>query len=51
MAGVEVGGVIVNMSGGRLASRRHGADAALIGKTVAERDHPPRAGGRGGRER
>ena len=38
MAGVEVGGVIVNMSGGRLASRRHGADAGLIGKTVAERD-------------
>ena len=38
MAGVEVGGVIVNMSGGRLASRRHGADARLIGKTVAERD-------------
>src|SRR5580704_5526026 len=23
MAGVEVGGVIINMSGGRLASRRH----------------------------
>ena len=38
MAGVEVGGVIVNMSGGRLASRRQGADAAVIGKTVAERD-------------
>ena len=38
MAGVEVGGVIVNMSGGRLASRRHGADAPLIGKTVAEHD-------------
>jgi cell division protein FtsA len=38
MAGVEVGGVIVNMSGGRLSSRRHGADARLIGKTVAERD-------------
>ena len=38
MAGVEVGGVIVNMSGGRLASRRQGADAALSGKTVAERD-------------
>src|SRR5277367_4639803 len=38
MAGVEVGGVIVNMSGGRLASRRHGAEAALRGKTVAEHD-------------
>ena len=38
MAGVEVGGVIVNMSGGRLASRRHGADAKLRGKTVAEHD-------------
>jgi len=38
MAGVEVGGVIVNMSGGRLASRRRGADAALRGKIVAEHD-------------
>ena len=38
MAGVEVGGVIVNMSGGRLASRRHGADTRLRGKTVAEHD-------------
>ena len=38
MAGVEVDGVIVNMSGGRLASRRHGADAKLRGKTVAEHD-------------
>jgi cell division protein FtsA len=38
MAGVEVGGVIINMSGGRLASRRHGADAVLRGKTVAEHD-------------
>ena len=38
MAGVEVGGVIINMSGGRLASRRHGGDAALRGKTVAEYD-------------
>ena len=38
MAGVEVGGVIINMSGGRLASRRHGADAKLRGKTVAEHD-------------
>ena len=38
MAGVEVGGVIINMSGGRLASRRHGADATLRGKTVAEHD-------------
>jgi cell division protein FtsA len=38
MAGVEVGGVIINMSGGRLASRRHGADAKLRGKTVTEHD-------------
>ena len=38
MAGVEVGGVIVNMSGGRLASRRRSAEAALRGKTVAEHD-------------
>ena len=38
MAGVEVGGVIVNMSGGRLASRRRGADATLRGKTVGEHD-------------
>ena len=38
MAGVEVGGVIVNMSGGRLASRRRAADATLRGKTVAEHD-------------
>ena len=38
MAGVEVGGVIINMSGGRLASRRHGVDAKLRGKTVAEHD-------------
>src|SRR5271170_5293357 len=38
MAGVEVGGVIVNMSGGRLGSRRLRADAALRGKTVAEHD-------------
>jgi cell division protein FtsA len=38
MAGVEVGGVIVNMSGGRLASRRRGADVTLRGKTVAEHD-------------
>jgi len=38
MAGVEVGGVIVNMSGGRLASRRHDAETALRGKTVAEHD-------------
>ncbi len=38
MAGVEVGGVIINMSGGRLSSRRHGADAKLRGKTVAEHD-------------
>ena len=32
MAGVEVGGVIVNMSGGRLASRRRGADAACAAR-------------------
>ncbi len=38
MAGVEIGGVIVNMSGGRLASRRLGADTALRGKTVADHD-------------
>ena len=38
MAGVEVGGVMVNMSGGRLGSRRQGADIALTGKTVAEHD-------------
>jgi cell division protein FtsA len=38
MAGVEVGGVIINMSGGRLASRRHGVDGKLRGKTVAEHD-------------
>jgi cell division protein FtsA len=38
MAGVEVGGVIVNMSGGRLASRRFSANAALHGKTVGEQD-------------
>ncbi len=38
MAGVEVGGVMVNMSGGRLGSRRQSADIALTGKTVAEHD-------------
>ena len=38
MAGVEVGGVIVNMSGGLLASQRFGAKAALRGKTVSEHD-------------
>ncbi len=38
MAGVEVGGVIVNMSGGLLASRRFTASAALRGKTVGEHD-------------
>ena len=32
MAGVEVGGVIINMSGGRLASRRHGADASCAAR-------------------
>ena len=38
MAGVEVGGVIVNMSGGRLASRHYGADTKLRSKTVTEHD-------------
>ena len=38
MAGVEVGGVIINMSGEDPASRRPGADAKLRGKTVAEHD-------------
>ena len=38
MAGVEVGGVIVNMSGGLLASRRFSARTAIRGKTVAEHD-------------
>ena len=38
MAGVEVGGVIVNMSGGLLASHRYTAKVALRSKTVAEHD-------------
>ncbi len=38
MAGVEVGGVIVNMSGGRLASSRFSATATLRGKAVGEQD-------------
>jgi len=38
MAGVEVGGGIVNMSGGRLASSRFSATATLRGKAVAEQD-------------
>lgn len=38
MAGVEVGGVIVNMTGGLLASKRFNAKAALRGKTVSEHD-------------
>jgi cell division protein FtsA len=38
MAGVEVGGVILNMSGGLLASRRFNAKATLHGKTVSEHD-------------
>ncbi len=38
MAGVEVGGVIVNMSGGLLASRRFNARVALRGKIVSEHD-------------
>ncbi len=38
MAGVEVGGVIVNMSGGRLASSRFSANATLRGKAVGDQD-------------
>ena len=38
MSGVEVGGVIVNMSGGLLASQRFSAKVALHGKTVSEPD-------------
>ena len=38
MAGVEVGGVIVNMSGGLLASRRFSAKVSTRGKTVSEHD-------------
>ena len=38
MAGVEVGGVIVNMSGGLLASQRFNAKIALRGKSVSEHD-------------
>jgi cell division protein FtsA len=38
MAGVEVGGVIVNMSGGLLASRRFSASVSLRGKSVSEHD-------------
>ncbi len=38
MAGVEVGGVIVNMSGGLLSSQRFNAKVALRGKTVSEQD-------------
>ena len=38
MAGVEVGGVIVNMSGGLLSSERFGAKVTLRGKTVSEHD-------------
>jgi cell division protein FtsA len=38
MSGVEVGGVIVNMSGGLLASQRFNAKVALRGKTVSEHD-------------
>ena len=38
MAGVEVGGVIVNMSGGLLGSRRFSARAALRGRAVSEHD-------------
>jgi cell division protein FtsA len=38
MSGVEVGGVIVNMSGGLLASQRFSARVPLRGKTVSEHD-------------
>ena len=38
MAGVEVGGVIVNMSGGLLGSQRFSARAALRSRTVSEHD-------------
>ena len=38
MSGVEVGGVIVNMSGGLLASQRFSAKIPLRGKTVSEQD-------------
>ena len=38
MSGVEVGSVIVNMSGGLLASQRFSAKVALRGKTVSEHD-------------
>jgi cell division protein FtsA len=38
MAGVEVGGVIVNMSGGLLASQRFNAKVALRSKSVLEHD-------------
>jgi cell division protein FtsA len=38
MAGVEVDSVIVNMSGGRLASKLYDAKVALRGKAVGEHD-------------
>jgi cell division protein FtsA len=38
MAGVEVGGVIVNMSGGLLSSRRFSAKVSPRGKAVSEHD-------------
>jgi len=38
MAGVEVGGVIVNMSGGLLGSRCFSAGAALHGRAVSDHD-------------
>ena len=50
MAGVEVGGVMVNMSGGRIGSRRQGADIALTRQDRRRARPPPRAGGRGGGE-
>ena len=38
MASVEVGGIIVNMSGGLLSSQRFGAKVAPRGKVVSEHD-------------
>ncbi len=38
MAGVEVESVIVNMSGGRLGSRVHGAEVAIRGAAVGQAD-------------
>ena len=38
MSGVEVDGVVVNMSGGRLSSRLYDAKVSLGGRAVGERD-------------